>query len=73
MQTLLFILIVILLLCAIVCLAYLIHLGHKIHRILNDHSIELSEFRICLAERVLAWEKESGYSYDNARKAYKKR
>lgn len=73
MQTLLLILNAILLACTIGCLYYIIHLGRKIYRVLDDHSIELSEFRFCLAERILAWEKKSGYSYDNARKTYKKR
>ena len=65
--------IVVLLLCTIGCVISLIRLGRKIYRILDDHCVEFSEYRICLAQRIMAWEKHCGYSYNNAKKAYEKR
>jgi hypothetical protein len=73
MKTLFALATIILLLCTVGCLVYLICLGRKIYSVLLGYTFEFAEFSYGLANRILAWEKKSGYTYDNTKKTYKKR
>ena len=73
MKTLFALATIILLLCTVCLLGYLVYLVRKVYRVLLGYTFDFAEFSYGLANRILAWEKKSGYTYDNSKKTYKKR